>query len=153
MDSALVKRTHILIAKIQKSSKIKNYAHAPRGIDWQEKTIARPRPPLIRKTIKETPHASNLLYNGYHTCMLRDLQTSTQVFLKFIITSTSMTLILPPSYLKTIIKHQVDHSIQFTSYDSFYYTQLGCTPFQDQFYNHSKYHAVIKDSQNNISEA
>ena len=32
------------------------------------------------------PHVSNLLHNGYHTCMLRDLQTSTQVFLKFTIT-------------------------------------------------------------------
>ena len=30
-----------------------------------------------------TPHVSNLLHNVYHTCMLRDLQTSTQVFLKF----------------------------------------------------------------------
>ena len=39
-----------------------------------------------RKTIKETPHASNLLHNGYHMCMLRDLQTSAQVFLKFTIT-------------------------------------------------------------------
>ena len=42
---------------------------------------------------------------------------------------TSMTLTLPPLYLKTIIKHQIDHSIQFTSYDSFYYTQLGCPLF------------------------
>ena len=67
--------------------------------------------------------------------------------------STSMTLISPSPYLKTIIKYQIDHSIQFTSYDSFYYTQLGCLPFQDQFYNHSKYHDVLKDSQNNISEA
>ena len=31
----------------------KYYAHAPRGIDWSEKTIARPRPPLIRKTINK----------------------------------------------------------------------------------------------------
>ena len=30
-----------------------------------------------------TPHVSNLLHNVYHTCMLRDLQTSTQAFLKF----------------------------------------------------------------------
>ena len=30
-----------------------------------------------------TPHVSNLLHNVYHTCMLRDLQTSTQVFFKF----------------------------------------------------------------------
>ena len=66
---------------------------------------------------------------------------------------TSMTLISTPVYLKTIIKHQIDHSIQFTSYDSFYYTQLGCPSFQEQFYNHRKYHAVLKYSQNNISEA
>ena len=32
---------------------------------------------------QRTHHASNLSHNGYHTCMLRDLQTSTQVFLKF----------------------------------------------------------------------
>ena len=31
----------------------KCYRHAPRGIDWYEKTIARPRPPLIRKTINK----------------------------------------------------------------------------------------------------
>ena len=42
---------------------------------------------------------------------------------------TSMTLTLPPLYLKTIIKHQIDHSIQFTSHDSCYYTQLGCPSF------------------------
>ena len=39
-----------------------------------------------RMTIKEIPHASNLLHNGYHTCMLRDLQTLTQALLKFTIT-------------------------------------------------------------------
>ena len=32
---------------------------------------------------QRTPHVSNLLHNVYHTCMLRDLQTSTQVFLDF----------------------------------------------------------------------
>ena len=32
---------------------------------------------------QRTPHVSNLLHNVYHTCMLQDLQTSTQVFLKF----------------------------------------------------------------------
>ena len=46
-----------------------------------------------------------------------------------------MTLISLPPYLKTIIKHQVENSIQFTSYDSF----------------HSNNHAV-EGSQNNISE-
>src|SRR4051812_48075787 len=32
---------------------------------------------------QRTPHVSNLSHNGDHTCMLRDLQPSTQVFLKF----------------------------------------------------------------------
>ena len=54
-------------------------------VDWQEKTIARPRPPLIRMHKHGTLHVSNLLHNFNHTCMLRDLPTSTQVFLNFII--------------------------------------------------------------------
>ena len=32
---------------------------------------------------QRTPHVSNLLHNVYHTSMLRDLQTSTQLFFKF----------------------------------------------------------------------
>ena len=32
---------------------------------------------------QRTPQVSNLLHNVYHTCMLWDLQTSTQAFLKF----------------------------------------------------------------------
>ena len=35
---------------------------------------------------QRTPNVSNLSHNGYHTCMLRDLKTSTQVFLNFTIT-------------------------------------------------------------------
>src|SRR3954469_23175050 len=42
-----------LLQKSTSHQKPKHYAHAPRGIDWWEKTIARPRPPLIRRTIKE----------------------------------------------------------------------------------------------------
>ena len=38
------------------------------------------------KAIKRAPHAINLLHNFYHTCMLQDLLTSTQVFFKFTIT-------------------------------------------------------------------
>ena len=61
-----------------------------------------------------------------------------------------MTLISPSSYLKTIIKNQTSHSIQCTLYDSFYYTHLGCP---SNFIAKEDYHAVLKDSQNNISEA
>ena len=42
-----------LLKKSTSHQKPRYYVHAPRGIDWQEKTIARPRPPLIRRTIKE----------------------------------------------------------------------------------------------------
>ena len=62
---------------------MKYYALAPRGIDWQENTIARPRPPLIRKTIKKYLMLQLRYITVHHTCMLRDSQTSTQVFLKF----------------------------------------------------------------------
>ena len=34
---------------------------------------------------QRTPHVSNLLHNFNHTCMLRDLLTSTQAFFKFTI--------------------------------------------------------------------
>ena len=115
------------------------------GIDWQEKTIARPRLPLIRRTIKE--HLMFQICNTtfticacYGTCKLQHKYFSNSQLL------TSMTLISPSSYLKTIIKHQTSPSIQCTFYDSFNYTQLGCPSFLDQFYNHSKYHAVLKDS-------
>ena len=44
---------------------------------------------------------------------------------------TSMTLISPSLYLKTIIRNQTSHSIQCTLYESFYYTHLGCSSYQD----------------------
>ena len=44
---------------------------------------------------------------------------------------TSMTLISPSLYLKTIIRNQTSHSIQCTLYESFYYIPLGCPSNQD----------------------
>ena len=76
------KRTHILIAKIYKSSK-QSTTHMLLGeglVGVNHRVIPTS---TQRMTIKEIPHASNLSHNGYHTCMLWDLQTSTQVFLKF----------------------------------------------------------------------
>ena len=102
-----------LLQKINKSSKTKHYAHAPRGIDWQEKTIARRRPPLIRKTIKE-----HLMFQIFtqrlpyvHATGLAIFNTSISEIHNY---STSTTLILSPPYLKTIIKHQTYLSIQRT---------------------------------------
>ena len=111
--------------------------HAPRGIDWQEKTIARPRPPLIRKAIKEhlCVKIVTQLLPYVHATGLANFNTSISQFHNY---PTSMTLTLPPLYLKTIIKYQTSHSVQCTLYDSFYYTQLGCPSYQDQFHNQSK---------------
>ena len=61
-----------------------------------------------------------------HATRLANFNTSISQFHNY---PTSMTLTLPPLYLKTIIKHQIDHSIQRTFYDSFYYTQLGCPSY------------------------
>ena len=53
MDSTLVIKNSYTYCKNLEIIKAKYYAHAPRGIDWYEKTIARPRLPLITMTIKE----------------------------------------------------------------------------------------------------
>ena len=98
---------------LQKSTihqKPRYYVHAPRGIDWQEKTIARPRPPLIRRKIKE-----HLMFQICYTTLpyvhamgLANFNTRTSQIQNYL---TSTTLILLPPYLKTIIKHQTSLSI------------------------------------------
>ena len=67
--------------------------------------------------------------------------------------STSMNLISPSSYLKTIIKNQTSHSIQCTLYESFFIPILDVHHIRTNFIAKANYHAVLKDSQNNISEA
>ena len=66
---------------------------------------------------------------------------------------TSMTLISPSSYLKTIIKNQTSHSIQHTLYESFIIPILDAHHMWTSFIAKENYHDVLKDSQNNISEA
>src|SRR3990170_5324191 len=61
-----------------------------------------------------------------HATGLANLNTSISQFHNY---STRTTLILPSSYLKTIIKYQTSHSIQCTLYGSFYYTHLGCLSY------------------------
>ena len=153
MDSTLVINNSHTYCKNLQVIKTKHYVHAPRGIDWQEKTIARPRPPLIRMTIKETPHTSNLSHNGYHTCMLRDLQTSTQVFLNFTITQLAQL-----SYHHLYISKQLS-SIKLLLVCNALFMKVFIIPILDayhirtNFIAKANYHAVLKDSQNNISKA
>ena len=83
MDSTLVKRTHILIAKVYLALEAKYYYTCPK----RDRLVGKDHRSSPTATHKEdnqiTAHVSNLLHNVYHTCMLRDLQTSTQVFLNF----------------------------------------------------------------------
>ena len=88
----------------------------------------------------------------HHTCMLQESQTLTSIS-QIHNYSTSMTLISPSSYLKTIIKNQTSHNIQCTLYDSFIIPILDAHHFRTKILTKANYHAVIKDSQNNISEA
>ena len=65
-----------LLQKFSQPSKQSTTTHAPRGIDWQEKTITRPRPPLIRMTIKEhlmfqICHTTFTIRACYRTCKLQ----------------------------------------------------------------------------------
>ena len=94
--------------------------------DWQELTIAGSRPPLIRKAIKKSTSCNKFgtqLLPYVHATGLANFNTSISQIHNY---STSMTLISPSSYLKTIIKYRTSHSIRCILYDSFYYTYLGC---------------------------
>ena len=76
-----------LLQKFRSHQKFKYYAHAPRGIDWQEKTIARPRPPLIRRTIKEhlmfqICYITFTIRACYRTCKLQHKYCSNSQLLK-----------------------------------------------------------------------
>ena len=76
-------------------------------------------------------HAPTSSHNGspyVHATRIKNLNTSIFQIHNY---STSINLISPSSYLKTIIKNQTSHSIQCTLYESFYYIPLGCLSYQD----------------------
>ena len=83
MDSTLVIKelTYLLKKSISYRYEV---LHA---CSWGDRLVGKDHRSSPTATHKEdnqrTPHVSNLLHNVYHMCMLRDLQTSTQVFLKF----------------------------------------------------------------------
>ena len=64
-----------------------------------------------------------------------------------------MTLISPSLYLKTVIKYQTSHSIQCTFMIVFIIPILDAYHIRTNFIAKANYHAIQKDSQNNISEA
>ena len=152
MDSTLVIKNSHTYCKNLLVIEAKYYAHAPRGIDWQEKTIARPRPPLIRRTIKEhlmfqICYITFTIRACYGTCKLQHKYFSNSQLL------TGMTLISPSSYLKTIIKYQTSLIIQCTYMKVFIIPILDAYHISINFITKANYHVVLKYSQNNISEA
>ena len=84
-----------------------------------------------REDNQKINHASTSSHNGspyVHATGITNFSTSISQIHNY---STSMTLISPSSYLKTIIRNQTCHSIQCTSYESFYYIPLGCLSYQE----------------------
>ena len=128
MDSTLVKKNSHTYSKIYKSSK----SSTTRMLLGDGLVGVNHRAILTstqRMTIKEILHAPTSLHNGspyVHATGLTNLNTSISQIHNY---STSMTLISPSSYLKTIIKNETSHSIQCTLYESFYYIPLGCPSY------------------------
>ena len=85
-----------------------------------------------------------------HDTGLADLNASISQIHNY---STSTTLILPSSYLKTIIKYQTSHRIQCTYMKVFIMPILDAHHIRTNFITQTNYHAILKDYQNNISEA
>ena len=131
MDSHWSERTHILIAKVNLALEAKYYYACPQrdrlvGKDHRSFPTATHKEDNQKRTSCNKFVTQLLPY--VHATGLANFNTSILQIHNY---PTSMTLILPPFYLKTIIKHKIDHSTQFTSYDSFYYTHLGCPSYQD----------------------
>ena len=83
----------------------KYYYACSQGKGWQELTIARSRPPLIRKAIKEhsmlqISHTTVTIRACYGTCKHQHKYFSNSQL------PTSMTLISPSLYRKTIARNQ-----------------------------------------------
>ena len=84
-----------------------------------------------------------------HAMGLANLNTSISQFHNY---STSTTLILPPLYLKTTkIKLLITFNALYMKV--FIIPTLDAYHIRTNFITKANYHAVLKDSQNNISEA
>ena len=129
MDSTLVIKNSHTYCKNLLVIETKYYAHAPRGDRLVGKDHRSSPTATHKEDNQKINYAPTSSHNGsphVHATGITNFNTSIPKIHNY---PTSMTLILPSSYLKTIIKHQIDHSIQCTFYDSFYYTQLGCPSY------------------------
>ena len=151
MDSTLIKRTHILIAKIYKSSK-----PSTTRMLLGDRLVGKDHRSSPTATHKEDNQRNTSCFKFVTQCLpyvhatgLANFNTSISQIHNY---STSTTLISPSSYLKTIIKHETSHSIQHT-HKKILLLILDAYHTRTNFIAKANYHAVLKDSQNNISEA
>ena len=73
-----------------------------------------------KESNKRTPYVSKLSHNFYHTCMLRDLPTLTQVFLNFTITQlahSNITTFISQNYCK---ESNISYSVIYKFHVGFY---------------------------------
>ena len=113
MDSTLViKNSHTYCKNLQV---IKN--QVLRACSWRDRLVGKDHRSSPTTTHKEdnqiTPHVSNSLHKVYHTCMLRDLQTSTQVFLNFTTTQLARLWYYYLHISKQLSSTKLIFSIQF----------------------------------------
>ena len=111
MDSTLVIRNSHTYYKILLAIETKYYAHAPRG----DRLVGKYHHSSLTATHKEDNQKSTSCNKFVtqrlpyvHATGLTNFNTSISQFHNY---STSTTMILPPLYLKTIIKHQISHDI------------------------------------------
>src|SRR3990170_2899015 len=129
MDSTLVIKNSHTYCKNLLVIETKYYAHAPRGDRLVGKDHRSSPTATHKEDSQKINHAPTSSHNGspyVHATGITNFNTSISINPQSL---TSMTLISPSLYLKTIIRNQTSHSIQCTLYESFYYIPLGCPSY------------------------
>ena len=129
MDSTLVIKNSHTYCKNLLVIETKYYAHAPRGDRLVGKDHRLSPTTTHKEDNQKINHAPASSHNGspyMHAMGITNFNTSISKIHNY---STSMTLISPSLYLKTIMRNQTSHSIQCTLYESFYYIPLGCLSY------------------------
>ena len=129
MDSTLVVKNSHTYCKNLLVIETKYYAHAPRGGRLVGKDHRSSPTATHKEDNQKLNHAPTSSHNGspyVHATGITNFNTSISTNPQLL---TSMTLISPSLYLKTIIRNQTFHRIQCSLYERFYYIPLGCPSY------------------------
>ena len=116
----LVIKNSYTYCKILLALEAKYYYACPQGDRLVGKDHRSSPTATHKESNQRTPHASNLSHNGYHTCMLWDLQTSTQVSLQSTTThqhDSNITIFISQNYCK---ESNISYSVIYKFYVGFY---------------------------------